>query len=70
MSQFIMIRKHFKQMMKGKFSLKFFRMIAKLVVWGQDRNQALNSLIFRLSEYHVNRITNTKMNNYLISYIS
>lgn len=28
-------------------------MIAKLVVWGQDRNQALNSLISRLSEYHV-----------------
>lgn len=28
-------------------------MIAKLVVWGQDRSQALNSLISRLSEYHV-----------------
>ncbi|KAL7029369.1 hypothetical protein ACKWTF_006210 [Chironomus riparius] len=28
-------------------------MIAKLVVWGQDRSQALNSLISRLSEYHI-----------------
>lgn len=30
-------------------------MIAKLVVWGKDRNQALNSLISRLSEYHVSQ---------------
>ena len=30
-----------------------FRMIAKLVVWGQDRSSALNSLVSRLSEYHV-----------------
>lgn len=28
-------------------------MIAKLVVWGENRSQALNSLISRLSEYHV-----------------
>lgn len=28
-------------------------MIAKLVVWGQDRSSALNSLISRLSEYHI-----------------
>ncbi|CRK91156.1 CLUMA_CG004841, isoform A [Clunio marinus] len=28
-------------------------MIAKLVVWGRDRTQALNSLIFRLSNYHI-----------------
>lgn len=28
-------------------------MIAKLVVWGENRPQALNSLIARLREYHV-----------------
>lgn len=34
-------------------SVHYDPMIAKLVVWGQDRSSALNSLISRLSEYHV-----------------
>jgi 3-methylcrotonyl-CoA carboxylase alpha subunit len=34
-------------------SVHYDPMIAKLVVWGQNRHLALNSLIARLSEYHV-----------------
>lgn len=36
-------------------SVHYDPMIAKLVVWGQNRELALNSLIARLSEYHVSR---------------
>lgn len=34
-------------------SIHYDPMIAKLVVWGENRTQALNSLIARLGEYHV-----------------
>ncbi|KAH8306160.1 hypothetical protein KR018_002799, partial [Drosophila ironensis] len=34
-------------------SVHYDPMIAKLVVWGENRSQALNSLIARLGEYHV-----------------
>lgn len=34
-------------------SVHYDPMIAKLVVWGETRNMALNSLIARLREYHV-----------------
>lgn len=34
-------------------SVHYDPMIAKLVVWGENRTQALNSLIARLGEYHV-----------------
>ncbi|XP_075145922.1 methylcrotonoyl-CoA carboxylase 1 [Haematobia irritans] len=34
-------------------SVHYDPMIAKLVVWGENRAQALNSLIARLSEYHI-----------------
>lgn len=34
-------------------SVHYDPMIAKLVVWGENRSQALNSLIARLGDYHV-----------------
>lgn len=34
-------------------SIHYDPMIAKLVVWGETRTQALNSLVARLREYHV-----------------
>lgn len=34
-------------------SIHYDPMIAKLVVWGENREQALNSLIARLREYHI-----------------
>ncbi|KAH8232657.1 hypothetical protein KR032_011338, partial [Drosophila birchii] len=34
-------------------SVHYDPMIAKLVVWGENRSQALNSLIARLGEYHI-----------------
>jgi len=34
-------------------SVHYDPMIAKLVVWGENRTQALNSLVARLGEYHV-----------------
>ncbi|EDW16650.1 methylcrotonoyl-CoA carboxylase subunit alpha, mitochondrial [Drosophila mojavensis] len=34
-------------------SVHYDPMIAKLVVWGENRTQALNSLIARLGEYHI-----------------
>lgn len=34
-------------------SVHYDPMIAKLVVWGKSRTQALDSLIARLGEYHV-----------------
>ncbi|XP_073837377.1 methylcrotonoyl-CoA carboxylase 1 [Musca autumnalis] len=34
-------------------SVHYDPMIAKLVVWGENRSQALNSLIARLREYHI-----------------
>lgn len=34
-------------------SVHYDPMIAKLVVWGETRSQALNSLTARLREYHV-----------------
>lgn len=37
-------------------SVHYDPMISKLVVWGETRNQALNSLIARLREYHVSLI--------------
>lgn len=37
-------------------SVHYDPMIAKLVVWGENRTQALNSLIARLRDYHVSGI--------------
>lgn len=37
-------------------SVHYDPMIAKLVVWGENRIQALNGLIARLREYHVSSI--------------
>lgn len=34
-------------------SVHYDPMIAKLVVWGETRSQALNSLVARLRDYHV-----------------
>lgn len=34
-------------------SIHYDPMIAKLVVWGKNRTQALDSLIARLNDYHV-----------------
>ncbi|XP_032578614.1 methylcrotonoyl-CoA carboxylase subunit alpha, mitochondrial [Drosophila sechellia] len=34
-------------------SVHYDPMIAKLVVWGENRTQALNSLVARLGEYHI-----------------
>ncbi|XP_017057255.1 methylcrotonoyl-CoA carboxylase subunit alpha, mitochondrial [Drosophila ficusphila] len=34
-------------------SVHYDPMIAKLVVWGENRSQALNSLVARLGEYHI-----------------
>jgi len=36
-------------------SVHYDPMIAKLVVWGKDRSEALNILISKLSEYNVSR---------------
>lgn len=36
-------------------SVHYDPMIAKLVVWGETRNQALSSLVARLRDYHVRR---------------
>lgn len=41
-------------------SVHYDPMIAKLVVWGETRSIALNSLIARLREYHVSMISNPK----------
>lgn len=37
-------------------SIHYDPMIAKLVVWGESRHMALNSLVARLREYHVSAI--------------
>lgn len=37
-------------------SVHYDPMIAKLVVWGENRGQALNSLITRLGDYHVSSL--------------
>lgn len=37
-------------------SIHYDPMIAKLVVWGENREQALNTLIARLREYHVSTL--------------
>lgn len=37
-------------------SIHYDPMIAKLVVWGETRHMALNSLVARLREYHVSGI--------------
>lgn len=37
-------------------SVHYDPMIAKLVVWGESRTLALNSLIARLREYHVSSV--------------
>lgn len=37
-------------------SVHYDPMIAKLVVWGETRTQALNSLVARLKEYHVSSL--------------
>lgn len=44
-------------------SIHYDPMIAKLVVWGETREQALNSLIARLGEYHVSSIFDSKLVN-------
>lgn len=36
-------------------SIHYDPMIAKLVVWGKNRIQALDSLIARLNDYHVSK---------------
>ncbi|EDW99265.1 methylcrotonoyl-CoA carboxylase subunit alpha, mitochondrial [Drosophila yakuba] len=42
-------------------SVHYDPMIAKLVVWGENRTQALNSLVARLGEYHISGLdTNIK----------
>lgn len=37
-------------------SVHYDPMIAKLVVWGKSRTQALDSLIARLGDYHVKEL--------------
>lgn len=37
-------------------SVHYDPMIAKLVVWGKDRNEALNVLRSKLNEYNVSNI--------------
>lgn len=37
-------------------SVHYDPMIAKLVVWGKSRTQALDSLIARLGDYHVTEL--------------
>lgn len=37
-------------------SIHYDPMIAKLVVWGKNRIQALDSLIARLNDYHVSNV--------------
>lgn len=37
-------------------SVHYDPMIAKLVVWGKSRTQALDSLVARLGDYHVSLI--------------
>jgi 3-methylcrotonyl-CoA carboxylase alpha subunit len=40
-------------------SVHYDPMIAKLVVWGKDRSEALNVLISKLCEYNVSSTTRT-----------
>lgn len=51
-SEFVRIETGVRQ--GDEVSVYYDPMIAKLVVWGENRTQALNSLIARLGEYHVN----------------
>lgn len=45
-------------------SVHYDPMIAKLVVWGKDRSEALNVLISKLSDYSVSSaIKNLKIHN-------
>lgn len=44
-------------------SVHYDPMIAKLVVWGETRSQALNSLTARLREYHVSFISSIFINS-------
>lgn len=50
-NQFVRVETGVRQ--NDEVSVHYDPMIAKLVVWGESRNQALNSLIARLREYHV-----------------
>lgn len=43
-------------------SVHYDPMIAKLVVWGKNRTQALDSLVARLADYHVMRFINLQNN--------
>lgn len=42
-------------------SIHYDPMIAKLVVWGQNRIQALDSLIARLNDYHVSTLCELRL---------
>lgn len=53
-SQFVRVETGVRQ--NDEVSVHYDPMIAKLVVWGETRNLALNSLIARLREYHVSLI--------------
>lgn len=50
-SEFVRIETGVRQ--GDEVSVHYDPMIAKLVVWGKNRTQALDSLIARLREYHV-----------------
>lgn len=50
-NQFVRVETGVRQ--NDEVSIHYDPMIAKLVVWGETRNLALNSLVARLREYHV-----------------
>lgn len=50
-SEFVRVETGVRQ--GDEVSVHYDPMIAKLVVWGENRSQALNSLIARLGDYHV-----------------
>lgn len=50
-SEFVRVETGVRQ--GDEVSVHYDPMIAKLVVWGENRTQALNSLISRLTDYHV-----------------
>lgn len=52
-SEFVRVETGVRQ--NDEVSVHYDPMIAKLVVWSETRNLALNSLIARLQEYHVKR---------------
>lgn len=52
-SEFVRVETGVRQ--GDEVSVHYDPMIAKLVVWGENRTQALDSLIAKLGEYHVNK---------------